>query len=81
MTQETDSQEETLTALFEASFKHPAEWDDWRRTLVLFASVAGVEKETIWEAHWSAMHSTGAIAGHEVGEGFDAAEKFIDNRG
>ena len=74
MTSKTDSQEELLTDLFEASFEHPYNWADWRRTLAFFALMTGFEKETILEAHRSASRSTGATAGYEVGEGFDAEE-------
>lgn len=61
------------------SFKHPTNWEDWRKSLVVFASVAGYDKSTVLKAHTHAQHQTETVSPDEVSEGLEAAEELIEN--
>lgn len=82
MSDDTESggvEHELLAALIQWSFEHPAEWDEWRLTLLVFSTLSGLSESTILQAHTEAQKRAGVTEPDEVADAFETAEALLES--
>lgn len=71
------SDADLLQSLFAHSLTHPADWDEWRKTLALFALAEGIEQQTLEAAHAAAREAVDRPdAADEIGEIRETFEQY-----
>lgn len=74
-----DAEHDLLQSVFAHSLKHPADWEEWRKTLVLFALAEGADQEIVKDAHAAARADADVpSAVDELVEAQTAAEEYIE---
>lgn len=74
------AEQELLQSLFEHALAHPANWDEWRKTLILFAQAEGVDRETVENAHEAARAAVNRPdAADEVAESREVAGEYLES--
>lgn len=62
-----------LEEVFNHSMRHPADYTEWRSTLVVFARATGVNEETVIDAHVEAREAVDGEFAPELTDALDTA--------
>lgn len=70
-----------LAAIFQTSMEHRADFTEFRKSLLFFGEVAGVDTQLLAEAHELARAATGTGNPEEVPDARDAVSEYYEQAG